>query len=553
MKLVSNLLSGFLCCVAVVVSAQAASLADAAEEKKWAEVRVNASRRDAVNEAQADGSTALLWAAHHDDEPMVSFLLEKGAKPDLANRYGLTPLSEAALNGNAAVVARLLAAGASPDLPAEGGDTPLMIAARSGSNEAVRMLIAKGANVNHRESWHQETALMWAAAENHADVVRTLVAAGAEVNAVSEAFDWKDIKHGSAITSVLPFGGLTALMHAARENSVEAVQALLEHGADPNRKDPKGFSTLRIAAVNANLDVAQLLVSHGANPGEGALPDLVRMASPGAIPLVSRPWAIPARNRPNKTDFYDLVQSMLDHGAGVDSLPDVSIPKNNPVSVNVTPTLTSETALFLAAHGGDLKLMRLLLDHGADPNRATKAGITPVMAALEYYERKSTAFPQLPLPSRALENRKSAVELLLERGARIDAQDNGGRTALHWMADLGANELIEFLAAKGARLDLRDSSNRTPLDVANGAHFLLPPSLAGFIDPGPVTHEQTVAVLRKLMADAGVPVRPYKAPSPLLAPPASPGRDSGAPPGSPPVAVNKSPEGAASSIARSRQ
>jgi ankyrin repeat protein len=486
-------------------AAEGSSLADAAEQQKWSEVRAlagNPAHKAEINSPQADGSTALLWAAHHDDAAVVSLLLEQGAQPDLANRYGLTPLSAAALNGNADIVGRLLAAGANPNKAAEGGDTPLMIAARTGNSAAVKLLLDKGASVDARDEWHGETALMWAAGENHADVVRLLVAAGADVNAASTTFDWKDIKHGG-VQSQLPKGGLTALMHAVRQNAYDAVVALLELGADPNLKEPQGISTLRIAAANGHLDIAQVLIDRGADPDEGALAEAVRTAT--------TPMMRAATNRVNRATIYDVVKNMLDHGAKADSLGTVPMPKKDAFGGGAGANAPSETALYFAANGGDLELMRLMLDHGANPNHATRTGATPLMAALETIQRRPQAQGSTPPPRRSVEDRQAAAKLLLERGADINAKDGAGMTALHWMADQGANDLIAFIVAHGGRLDAKDNSNRTALDLANGIAAIRAPNAPG-LDPGPITHEGTVTFLRELMASAGVREMPYVAP-----------------------------------------
>src|SRR4030095_7135719 len=57
-----------------------------------------------VNAADVDGSTPLQWAAHWNDLEMVKALLAAGAKPTVANRYGVTPLHEDATIGSASVV-----------------------------------------------------------------------------------------------------------------------------------------------------------------------------------------------------------------------------------------------------------------------------------------------------------------------------------------------------------------------------------------------------------------------------------------------------------------
>ena len=98
-----------------------------------------------VNAAQVDGTTALHWAAYHDDAETVALLLRAGANANAVNRYGVPPLAQASTNGNAAIVKLLLDAGANANATMKGGESVLMLAARSGNIDAVKALLAHGA------------------------------------------------------------------------------------------------------------------------------------------------------------------------------------------------------------------------------------------------------------------------------------------------------------------------------------------------------------------------------------------------------------------------
>src|SRR5437870_1477678 len=127
-----------------------------------------------VKAAQADGATALHWAAHWNDLATADPLIRAGANVNAANELGVTPLYLAGENGNAAMVEKLIAAGANPNIVAVTGVSPLMTAARSGGADAVKSLLAHGANANARENSRGQTALMWAVAQGHADVARAM-------------------------------------------------------------------------------------------------------------------------------------------------------------------------------------------------------------------------------------------------------------------------------------------------------------------------------------------------------------------------------------------
>src|SRR5687767_8105885 len=68
-------------------------LADAAEKSDRATIRILLKERPDVNASQADGMTALHWAAYRDDLETAKALLDARADVAVTNRYGVTPLS----------------------------------------------------------------------------------------------------------------------------------------------------------------------------------------------------------------------------------------------------------------------------------------------------------------------------------------------------------------------------------------------------------------------------------------------------------------------------
>ena len=200
-----------------------------------------------VNVPQADGATALHWAAHWDDVDLANLLIRSGANVQSATDYGITPLALACTNGNAAMVALLLNAGANPNAARSTGETPLMTASRTGNLDAVKALLAHGASVNAMEPIESQTALMWAISERHAGVARALIELGADVHARTTS-------------------GFTPLLFAARAGDLESTRMLLAAGADANETSSEGASALLVATVRGHAQVATFLLDRGADP-----------------------------------------------------------------------------------------------------------------------------------------------------------------------------------------------------------------------------------------------------------------------------------------------
>src|SRR5687768_9778610 len=115
-------------------------LVDAAREGNSAAVHALLERRADVNAADADGTTALHWAAHRDDVAMAEALLKRGASPNIVSRHGATPLSTATRLGSARMLSLLLDNGAdvrTATTALADGQTLLMLATRTGRVDAM--------------------------------------------------------------------------------------------------------------------------------------------------------------------------------------------------------------------------------------------------------------------------------------------------------------------------------------------------------------------------------------------------------------------------------
>jgi len=460
------------------------ALVEAAARNDLSAVRALLQGGDA-NAAAPDGTTALHWAAQHDNLEMAGLLLGAGAAVDRTNRYGVAPLSLAAVNGSAVMIERLLDAGASVTTAQPGGETALMTAARTGRPDAVKLLLARGADVGARDSWKQQTALMWAAAANNAEAVRVLIEAGAEVDTRSRV--------SGPLSSYEPGdSGFTALLFAVRAGAAAAATALLDAGADVNSVlADDGTSALVLAIMTARYDMAVLLLDRGADPNA---------AAQGWSPL----HQVAYTRRPNR----GLNQMAPVVRGGVDSLTLVKalVARGADVNARMTREMTTlysgrndlnrigGTPFFLAAARFDLELMKMLVALGADPALGNVDGTTPLMVAAGVGMHNLGENPGSP------EEASDAVRLCLSLGGDATAVNRLGETPLHGVARTGANGAVPLLVAAGTALDARDHEGYTAFNIANGLN------MGGTFKAWP----ETATLLRQIMQARGVPVEDYR-------------------------------------------
>jgi len=438
-----------------------ARLVTAAKNRDFSAVQTLLKQRADANSPDVDGMTPLHWAAHWDQLDAVKLLLSAGANAKAVNRYGVTPLHEATLVADVAMMDALLKAGANPNATYGSGETPLMIAARTGKLEAVKLLLDNHADINAAEEFRGQTPIMFAASEDHADVVKFLIDHGAQVNGRSTKYSFGEVSmaNGGAFVDRAE-GGLTPLFFASRQGALETVRVLVAAGADVNVTETQyGFTPLMTALFNGHYDVAGMLIENGANVNDGSLYLTIEMRNLSFY-----------KNRPNPPDkdkqlgSMDVLKMLLDRGADPNRAYTKKIPPREAQGdIKVT---AGATPLFRATKSTDIPAINLLISKGANPSVGTTDHSTPLMVAAGLGTPLTAT--EDDVQGSAKGDPIDAIKLFLKAGADINAQNDLGFTALHYAAQLGRNRMVEVLAANGAKLDLKNKADKTPLDLASG-------------------------------------------------------------------------------------
>jgi ankyrin repeat protein len=322
----------------------------------------------------AEGSRELAWitAAKGGNCQRLQELLNDGVDVNL--RYSSsteeaegTALSHAAENGHVQAIRLLLKAGAKPDEAIGTGyedsrKTAMMNAAAKGQAESAQVLLAAGANPLAKDR-KGRTVMHYAAEGGSAEIIRFLVKQGAKV-------DLKDRASSSP------------LMEAAGNGHVSAVEALLESGANVNLLSRDGFTPLWHACSNGHAAVVRVLLRGGANPNPP-------------------PPGIPPLDAAASGGHQEIVELLLPKAA-----------KGQNRKVGKVTAKPDGAALISAIMSGQTKIVRSLLDAGADPNSTMDdSPFTALMTAVRVGSLE-------------------LAEMLLQAGAEVNAMNEDRETAL---------------------------------------------------------------------------------------------------------------------------
>ena len=385
-----------------------------------------------VNAKNENGFTPLHIAVSKGYKEVAELLVTNGADVNTKDN-GSTPLHKAAQFGHKEIVELLINKVADVNAKGELGETPLHSAAADGEKEIVELLIVAGADVNVRDK-EGYNSLHRATYERHKNVVELLIAKGTDVNAKTNQgetpLDMAVVVGNNKIADLLrKHGGKTihlqynSLHEAAEAGEIEDVKKLLDLGRDINLLDGTDktgnvyhWTPLHFAAEEGHKEVAELLVAKGADvhikDDEGNTSfDVANLAS-----------------------NLEIANFLKKNGAKYGSI-------------------------HSAAGGGDINAVMEFLASGLDSNKKTEIEI----AGFEKQQIGNT-----PLHYAAQSGHKKIAELLIAKGADVNARSWIDGTPLHFAARGGQKELAEFLISKGADVNakLNEADGATPLYFA---------------------------------------------------------------------------------------
>ena len=367
---------------------------------------------DQLFDVDQHSCTVLQFAAKHGKLDDVLQALVLGARIDLANKTGVTPLMYACRGNHLDVAQLLLDWGASIDACADGKSTALHLAAQTGQG-IVELLVQYHANLDNVDA-DGETALSLAIFANDIDTVSFLLGSGANHAHINKLHD-------------------DVLLSAVRLNRFDAVHVLLQHGVELENTDADNCTALFNAARNGHTEILALLIDHGAN---------VDCWSPDGHTPLSIAFA---------NQMFESAKMLI-----------------KPGQTNPYRTIRGQSYLQFAAEAGDTECVELLLNHWTMINYKGDIDATPLMLAARHNRKEVVAL----LAKNTCQELTCAslltlpLNFMLGRRLEVDTQDRHGFSALAIAAERGHAEIVSMLIGIDANVDLADFAGNTPMHHA---------------------------------------------------------------------------------------
>ena len=423
-----------------------------------------------VNELLDDVS-ALFLAACQNHLNVVALLIQNGANTKQCNKKGLYPLHIAAARNSVATVKYLIERNVfNVDFETHDGQTALILAARWGYTELVAFLIKCGADIYHRTK-EGESALSLAAERNHVEIIKLLHKKGVNLSQYNN--NGISLLHLAALkgclqtvrflieevqvnVDVLCTRRRTPLSYAAFQEHIDTVIFLLDCGANVNHTAGNNSSALYIATNAGNTDLVECLLKRGADinlqskDGYTALmmtcikgdEDTLRL-------LIKRGADVNITGRQNNLNALHLAAS---HGqlSVIKILTDITlVGQQNLIRQLSTITDSGCSVMHTAAAFGSIEVVKYLSK----------------FMSIDHENLAGLLASHLAAGGGHLE----VLKLLLRWGIDVKARSNSGMTVLHLAVGNGHTRVINFLI---------ENCYFTVDDLTNGANCYAPYRLA---------------------------------------------------------------------------
>lgn len=427
---------------------------------------------------------------------IVKLLVENGAVVDAVDPQGWTALQKASARGHLSVATYLLDHGADVSHTNEIGESSIFLAAWYSSAALVQLLIDRGADLHLATSDDRMPVYV---AYDDAETTRVLMKNGAKINRV--------------------VNGYSPLYLAASENHIEVVKVLLSFNPDLENRHDEGYSALAIATFKGHIDIVRLLLEAGANvnqrsdrnnfplqyavsnnredvvrtlmeyrpdldlvddDGDTALNCIFPRTSLAVVKLLINSGSDPEiRNNEHNTP---LCKAVLYNNLDI-----VNYLIAKKVKINIVGGKYGGP-LHIACRMCDLELVKILVDAGADVDLiGSSAAGTPIQSACQCWDPYEKEMQESII--RYLVNEAKAdvttiggpqgcalnaacgwstpdiVKLILEKGSKIDVENELGRVAIHFAATKSL-EHFQLILEAGADVEARDKMGRTALHWA---------------------------------------------------------------------------------------
>lgn len=397
-----------------------------------------------VNRITHDSRTYIFWAANKGNTEVMKYLLSKGAKTNVQDSHGASPLTFAAGSGqkNTAVYDLLIANGVDlkKDLNHDGANALLLSIGNDNELVLANYFQSKGLALTSKDA-AGNTAFNYAARAGNIEVMKKLLTKGVKPtdNAMimaamgsrqgankPEVFQY--LESIGIKPSVVNGEGYNALHYIVRRpGQTKLVKYFLDKGANVNQADEDGNTVLISAAAgNADLATIELL--------QPLVKDVNAANKAGATAL-----AMAVRN-----SAPEVVQYLLEKGANINAVDK----KGNNLAYYLVDSYSPQTAARF-----DSKL-KLLQDKGFKLNAPQKDGNTLYHLAVA-------------------KNNLDLLKKIAPFGADVNAKNKEGLTALHRAAMISkSDDVLRYLLEQGAAKDVKTEFDETAFDLASENEFL---------------------------------------------------------------------------------